>query len=94
MYLPLTNNPEENFNVSVFEIVYIFRQLWNGIGFWALDIKDVDGNILVYGVKLITKEYLLQQYPQIPFELKSENETDPGRLDLESFLLEVTDKNV
>jgi len=94
VYLPLTNNPEENFNVSIFDIVYIFRQLWNGIGFWALDIKDVDGNVLVSGVKLITKEYLLRQYPQIPFDLKSENETDPGRLDLESFLLEVTDKNV
>jgi len=94
VYLPLTNNPEENFNVSIFDIVYIFRQLWNGIGFWTLDIKDVDGNVLVSGVKLITKEYLLRQYPQIPFDLKSENETDPGRLDLESFLLEVTDKNV
>ena len=94
MYLPLTNNPEENFNVSIFGIIYIFRQLWNETGFWTLDIKDADGNVLVYGVKLITKEYVLRQYPQIPFDLKSENETDPGRLDLESFLLEVTDKNV
>jgi len=94
VYLPLTNNPEESFNVSIFDIVYGFRQLWNEIGFWTLDIKDADGNILVYGVKLITQEYLLRQYPQIPFDLRSENETDPGRLDLESFLLEVTDKNV
>ena len=94
MYLPLTNNSEENFNVSIFDIVYMFRQLWNEIGFWTLDIKDADGNVLVYGVKIITQEFLLQQYPQIPFDLRSENETDPGRLDLESFLLEVTDKNV
>ena len=94
MYLPLTNNPEENFNVSIFDIVYIFRQLWNEIGFWTLDIKDADGNILVYGIKLITKENLTWQYPQVPFDLRSENETDPGRLNLESFLLEVTNKNV
>ena len=94
MYLPLTNNPEESFSVAIFNIIYNFRQLWNGIGFWTLDIKDADGNVLVYGVKLITKEYLLRQYPQIPFDLKSENATAPGRLDLESFLLGVTNKNV
>ena len=94
MYLPLTNNPEESFNASIFDIVYIFRQLWNEIGFWVLDIKDADGNVLVYGVKIVTQEYLLRQYPQIPFDLRSENETDPGRFDLESFLLEVSDKDV
>lgn len=94
MYLPLTNNPEENFNVSISDVIYIFRQLWNEIGFWTLDIKDADGNILVYGIKIITQEYLLRQYPQIPFDLKSENETDPGRQNLESFLLEVNNKNV
>ena len=94
MYLPLTNNPEENFNVSIFDIVYTFKQLWNEIGFWTLNIKDADGNILVYGIKIITQEFLFRQYPQIPFDLKSENETDPGRQDLESFLLEVIDKNV
>jgi len=94
MYLPLTNNSEENFNISIFDIIYIFRQLWNEIGFWTLDIKDADGNILVYGVKIITQEFLLQQYPQIPFDLKSKNENDPGRQDLELFLLEVNNKNV
>ena len=94
MYLPLTNNPEENFNVSISDIVYTFKQLWNEIGFWTLNIKDADGNILVYGVKIITQEFLFRQYPQIPFDLKSETETDPGRQDLESFLLEVIDKNV
>ena len=94
MYLPLTNNPEEDFNVLINDSIYTFRQLWNEIGFWTLDIKDVDGNSLVYGVKIITKEYILQQYPQIPFDLKSENNNDPGRQNLESFLLEVINKNV
>jgi len=94
MYLPLTNNPEENFNISISDTIYIFRQLWNEIGFWTLDIKDADGNILVYGIKIITQEYLLRQYPQILFDLKSENETDPERQTLESFLLEVNNKNV
>jgi len=45
MYLPLTNNPEESFNISIFETVYLCRQLWNENGFWTLDIKDASGDI-------------------------------------------------
>ncbi|RLB89591.1 MAG: hypothetical protein DRH26_11260 [Deltaproteobacteria bacterium] len=94
MYLPLTNNPEENFTASIDDIIYNFRQLWNGLGFWTLDIKDADGVAFVDGVKIITQEYLLRQYPHIPFDLRSDNEVDPGRQDLESFLLDISDKDV
>lgn len=90
MYLPLTNNPEEKFNISIFSNIYIMRQLWNIEGFWTLSIQDADGNDLVLGVKLVTKEYLLQQYPHIPFDLYSNNTTDPTRSNLSSFLLQVT----
>lgn len=92
MYLPLTNNPEETFNVSIFDIVYSFRQLWNTLGFWILDINDNDGNKLVYGIKIITGEFLLRQYPGIPFDLKSIQSLDPTRNNLNEFLLEVTEK--
>jgi len=94
MYLPLTNNPEESFRVSINEIVYNFKQLWNTIGFWTLDISDEDNNIIVSGVKLVTGEFLLRQYPQILFDLKSTSEEDPTRDNLDIFLLEVTDKDV
>ena len=92
--LPLTNNPEEEFNISIFDNIYIFRQLWNEYGFWTLDIKDADGNVLVYGVKVITGEDILRQYPHILFSLIGRSETDPGRSDLEEFQLEVLSKDV
>ncbi len=92
MNLPLTNNPEETFRVSIFDTVYNFRQLWNTLGFWTIDISDSDGNILVYGIKIITQENILRQYAQIPFSLESTAELDPGRNDLEEFLLVVTER--
>lgn len=92
MYLPLTNNPEETFNASVDNLVYSFKQLWNTIGFWTLDITDPDGVVLVYGVKIVTKERILQQYADIPFDLLSANDEDPSRHTLDEFLLEVVDK--
>jgi len=94
MDFPLTNNPEENFRVSILDIIYNFRQLWSEYGYWTLDIKGADGNILVYGVKLITQEFLLQQYVQIPFDLKSSNEFDPTRNNLDAFVLGVIEKDV
>lgn len=94
MYLPLTNNPEETFNIPIFETLYIIRQLWNENGFWTLDIKDADGNILVCGVKLVTQTSLLAQYPQLDFDLISAVDSDPGREDLDTFNLEVVEKDV
>lgn len=94
MILPLTNNPEETFSVAVFGIVYNFKQLWNEYGFWTLDIKTADNIVLVYGVKIITGELLLKQYPQIPFDLTGSNGSDPTRDNLDSFFLSVVDKNV
>lgn len=91
-FLPLTNNPAEIFNITVLETVYIMRQIWNTLGFWALDIRDVDNNSLVLAVKLVTKTNVLAQYANLPFDLRSEILTDPGRFDLEEFNLEVLEK--
>lgn len=94
MILPLTNNPEESFNISIFDIIYNFRQLWNEYGFWTLDIKDADGNVFVYGVKIIAGNLLLEQYPEIPFDLLNDTEVDPTRNTLDEFQLEVISKDV
>lgn len=93
MYLPLTNNPEESFNISINNIIYNFKQLWNTIGFWTIDIKDADGNILVLGVKLIVQENILKQYPHIDFDLISSAEFDPIRDNLDTFQFEVINKD-
>ena len=94
MIIPLTNNPEESFNISIFDIVYRFRQLWNEYGFWTLDINDNDGNVLIYGVKIIAGNKLLNQYPHIPFDLINNSEDDPTRNNLNEFQLEVVEKDV
>ena len=94
MILPLTTNPEESFNVAIDEITYGFKQLWNDNEFWTLDIFDPDGVVLVYGVKIVTQEALLQQYPQIPFDLTGLNNADPDRNNLNEFQLEVSTKSV
>ncbi len=94
MILPLTNNPEESFNISIFDIIYNFRQLWNEYGFWTLDIKDADGIVLVYGVKIVAGHPLLEQYPEIPFDLLNSTEIDPTRNNLDEFQLEVISKDV
>ena len=92
MYLPLTNNPEENFRTPINNIVYSFRQLWNTLGFWTIDIFDSDGVVLVYGVKIVAGINILQQYPQVPFNLESTLIDDPTRNNLDTFLLEISDK--
>jgi len=94
MKLPLTNNPEEDFQVSIFNFVYNFRQLWNAKGFWTLDIKDNNKKVLVLGVKIVAGINLLQQFPGVPFDLKNSTEIDPTRDSLDSFNLEIIDKNV
>lgn len=93
MHLPLTNNPEESFSISIFDIIYNMRQLWNEHGFWTLDIHDADGSELVLGIKIIAGENITMQYPQVPFSLINYEDVDPGRNDLEFFLLEVTERD-
>ena len=93
MKIPFTNNPSETFTIEIYGIVYQIRQLWNTIGFWTIDIGEVDGTCLVAGVKIVAKTRLLEQYPELPFELESTTETDPGRDDLSEFVLVVTEKN-
>jgi len=93
-YLPLTNNPEETFSASIFGTLYNFRQLWNTLGFWTIDILDENNNPLIYGVKILAKTSLLSQHTHIPFDLISNDEEDPERDTLDAFTLEVVDRNV
>ena len=94
LILPLTNNPEESFNITISGTVYNIRQLWNTLGFWTIDILDENGDPLAYGVKLVTKTELTFQHPSVPFNLRSDADEDPSRDSLDSFNLVVTDKDV
>jgi len=92
MILPLTNNPSESFNFNINDVVYKFKQKWNTLGFWTLDILDTDGNPLVYAVKIVTRENLLNMYPNIPFDLRSKRDNDPTRDNLAEFELQILAK--
>jgi hypothetical protein len=89
----MTNNPSESFNFNVNGVIYKFKQKWNTLGFWTLDILDIEGNPFVYGIKIVTKENLLIMHPSIPFELRSEKEDDPTRNNLSEFELEILEKS-
>ncbi|RKZ95960.1 MAG: hypothetical protein DRQ46_07745 [Gammaproteobacteria bacterium] len=92
MKLPITNSPSEKFSIDIFETVYQFKQMWNTKGYWSLNIADVDGKSIADGVKVVTGTKLLAQYPQLPFELESSNDSDPTRDSLDDFILEVSSK--
>ena len=94
MILKLENNPEEIFNIVIFGYLYQFRQLWNTKGFWTLDISQSDGTVLIHGVKIIAGAYLLSQYPHIRFDLKNNDTIDPKRFTLDSFTIEIINKDV
>ena len=96
MALPLTLNPEESFQIVIFETLYNMRQLWNTAGeFWTLDILNADNEALALGVKLVSGVPLLSQYSQIGFELESADlSADPDRDDLDNFVFEITNKDV
>ena len=92
MILPLTNSPSESFTFKVNENIYKFKSKWNTQGFWTLDIFDIDGNVLVYAVKIVANENLLNAFTNIPFDLISEKEYDPARHDLDKFDLQIIER--
>lgn len=93
MILPLTNSPSESFSFNIEGVIYKFKQKWNTLGFWTLDILDIDGVPYVYGVKIVTRENILDAFPAIPFDLRSEKVNDPIRNNLNQFELQIIEKN-
>ena len=93
MILPLTTNPSESFNFNVNGEIYKFKQKWNTLGYWTLDILNLDGVVFAYGIKLVTRTNLLLQYADIPFDLRSERLNDPDRNNLNEFELQISVKN-
>ena len=92
MILPLTNSPSESFTFKVNENIYKFKSKWNTQGFWTLDIFDIYGNVLVYAVKIVANENLLNAFTNIPFDLISEKEYDPTRHNLDKFDLQIVER--
>ena len=77
--LVLTEDVEETFTTVILGKVWTIRKVWNTIGFWTLDIKSSDSSVIVTGIKLVSKAYLLSQYPEFTFDIYIDAEEDPGR---------------
>lgn len=90
--LPTTLNPDETYNITILDVLYQVRQLWNTIGFWTLSFRNEDGLSLVLGVKIVSGIFISQQYPELPFDLKIDANEDPTRDNLNDFVIEVYSK--
>lgn len=90
--MTFNNSPEEEFNMVLLDSIYTFRQLWNTIGFWTLDIRDENGDALVLGARIISGSFFLEQFPSIPFDLYNDTGVDPTRDGISDFILEIYSK--
>jgi len=88
MRIPFTNVASQKFSISINEIDYSFEVNYNTMyEFWTIDISS--NNFKVIGIKLVAGIDILRAFPDAPFQLISNNISDPLRFDLEFFELEV-----
>lgn len=90
--LPVTSNPDEVYNIVILDTVYSIRQLYNTRGFWTLSISDEDLNPIITGVKVVAGIFMLNQYPQIRFNLYIRDEVEPTRDNFDTLIIEVYSK--
>ena len=88
MILPIENLPSQKFYTVINDIDYTFEINYNALyDFWIMDIKTNDWEIR--GIKLVAGINLVGQFYYVPFQLISNNISDPTRNDIDSFILEV-----
>lgn len=85
----LSNSPEDVFNIVIEDVVYTFKTQRNTLGFWTLGISKEDGTVLVYSVKIVAGSFLMNPYPQVPFDIYVPGDVDPTRQNLNEFEMEV-----
>ena len=91
-YLPVTNNADETYNITILNTTYILRQLYNTIGFWTISIADNNNNSIVDGVKVCTGVNMLEQYPQLLFDLYIIDNIIPTRDNFKDLFIGVYEK--
>jgi hypothetical protein len=85
----LNNSPEELFSLIIGDNSYTIRQLWNTIGFWTIDIFDEQKVVIISGIKLVSGIFLLNQYPELNFDILIDTRFDISRNDLDQYPLQV-----
>lgn len=90
--LKFNDSPEETFNVIILDTIFIFRQRWNTIGFWTLDVLAEDSTPIVLGARIVSGTPILEQFPGVPFDLLNESTIDPTRDGINEYTLGVYEK--
>lgn len=89
----LRNSAEDTFSLTIDEILYVFRQVWNTNGFWILDVFDQNRVVIISGIRLVAGINLCDQYPEIRFNMLIDTDTDPTRDNLDLYPIEFYTKD-
>ena len=91
--MTFTTDPSQIFSSIINEERYDFSVVYNPTyGFWNMTI-DQNGETLAAGINLVTQTNLTEQYPGIPFEMRSEYPEDANRDNIDEFEIVVTLKD-
>lgn len=79
--IPIQPGTAQKFSVQLSGVGYNFHLYWNDPAQnWVLDISDVDGNPIAFGIALVTGSNLLEQYNYLGFVgaliVQSDNDYD------------------
>ena len=98
--IPLTSDGEQIFTITLDEILYEIRVLYNTrLVLWAMDISS-DGNTIVSGIALVTGGNLMSAYNVGPTNLYlvnttgSNDDAGPDNLGTDIRLFQLTDEEV
>lgn len=93
LVFPLSTATEDNFAISIFDVVYNCKQQWNTSGkFWTLSFSDRVSNPVVQGVPIVAGLDILEQYPAIPFILRVVKGAELTRDNLADIIVEIIAK--
>ncbi|MEA3330600.1 MAG: hypothetical protein U9Q29_02780 [Campylobacterota bacterium] len=85
--MKFSNSPSQKFSSIINEVLHKFEVNYNNNGFWVMDIKNEDVEIL--GIKLVCGIDILAPFPSLDFTMKCDSNKDPQRFTLDTFEFEI-----
>lgn len=70
----------QSFSTTISGITYQMSVIWRDT-FWALDISDADGSLIIGGIPLVAGTDLLEQYRYLDFGFSLQVKSDVPELD-------------
>jgi hypothetical protein len=63
--IPITEAPDQSFNITMGGTLYGVRLTWNILGYWTVSILDINKNNLLSGIKIVLEVDLFKDHPDI-----------------------------